>query len=119
VTNFFSLLDRLVESSAVTIDRERGLSHPRVSEAIYPVDYGHLDNTTSVDGAEIDVFVGSARGRGVVGALLTADLQKRDAEIKVLVDCTADEVRLARQFCADVLEIGGHLVERPDPGTAC
>ncbi|RJQ74144.1 hypothetical protein D5S17_23640 [Pseudonocardiaceae bacterium YIM PH 21723] len=79
---------------------------------MYPVDYGFLRDSTSADGAELDVFVGSATGAGVVGVLLTADLGKRDAEIKVLLDCTADEVRLAQRFLAEDLEIGGHLVSR-------
>lgn len=113
MTDFFALLDQLVGSSTLIVDRRRGKPHPRISDAIYPLDYGHLGNTTSGDGAEIDVFIGSASGRGVVGALLTADLGKRDAEIKVLLDCTGDEVQRARQFLADVLKIGGHLVERP------
>jgi inorganic pyrophosphatase len=112
VSEFFALLDRLVEESTVTVERPRGRPHPRIPDAVYPVDYGRLDHTTSADGAELDVFVGTAAGRGVVGVLLTADLVKRDAELKILVDCTADEVRLARHFCAEVLEIGGQLVER-------
>lgn len=65
----------------------RGRSHPRYPDVVYPLDYGHLTDTTSADGAEVDVFVGRAGGRGVVGVLLTADLDKRDVEIKILLDC--------------------------------
>ena len=82
------------------------------SEAIYPLDYGHLSSTSACDGAEVDVFVGTAHGRGVVGVLVTADREKSDVELKILLDCTAEETELARRFCADVLGIGGHLVAR-------
>lgn len=112
MADFFSNLDDLVAGSAVTIDRWRGQAHPRFPDVVYPLDYGHLDDSRSGDGAEVDVFVGSARGAGVFGVLLTADPGKRDVEIKVLLDCTPAEVEQARQFCSEVLGIGGHLVVR-------
>ncbi|SHG06771.1 inorganic pyrophosphatase [Streptoalloteichus hindustanus] len=116
--DFFALLDALARGNDLVVDRPRGRPHPRIPEAVYPLDYGHLLGTRGGDGAEVDVFVGSARGLGVVGVLLTTDLAKGDVETKVLLDCTADEIAAARAFCADVLRIGGELVPRPPPSPA-
>lgn len=109
---YFSALDELIRTSKLIIDRRAGTAHPRIPQAIYPVDYGYLDGTTSGDGDGIDVFVGTDTGRGVVGVLLTADGVKRDAEIKVLLDCSATEIEFARTFVSRVLGIGGLLVPR-------
>ncbi|MFP5371022.1 MAG: hypothetical protein ACLGI3_09780 [Actinomycetes bacterium] len=43
---------------------------------------------------------------------MTVDPVKRDAEIKVLLDCSPDEVTSALRFVRDVLGIGGLLVRR-------
>ncbi|BDH55079.1 inorganic pyrophosphatase [Tsukamurella sp. PLM1] len=109
---FFEALDALARTSQVVIDRPAGTTHPRIPEAIYPLDYGYLDGTTSGDGDGIDVFVGTATGVGVVAVLLTADVKKRDAEIKLLFNCTAAEVEDAQSFLSGVLGISGHLVTR-------
>lgn len=105
---FFAALTELARTSTPVIDRPRDEPHPRVPEAVYPVDYGHLAGTTSGDGDGIDVFAGTAAG--VVAVLLTADVVKRDAEVKVLLDCSPAEVERVRAFLTDVLEVGGHLV---------
>lgn len=112
MAEFFALLDRLVASSALRIDRRRGEAHPRFPDVVYPLAYGYLEGTSATDNAELDVFVGSAAGVGVVGVLLTVDLGKRDAELKVLLDCTLTETETAQRFCADVLRVGSHLVAR-------
>ncbi len=109
---FFSLLDRMVADSRVVIDRQRGRPHPRIPEAIYPLDYGYLDGTRGADGEGIDVFVGTATGTEVAGILLTADPVKRDVEIKVLLKCSPQEVTAAYVFVRDVFGIGGLLVRR-------
>ncbi|MEV0081495.1 inorganic pyrophosphatase [Saccharopolyspora sp. NPDC050642] len=112
---FFAALADLVRHGEIVVDRPRGRPHPRIPDVVYPLDYGYLAGTTGGDGEGIDVFVGSAAGAGVAGVLLTADLAKRDAEIKVLVDCSPEEVGMARDFVSGVLGIGGHLVR---PGEA-
>lgn len=114
-TDYFDLLDQILADASVAVDRPRGTAHPRFPEIVYPLDYGHLGGTMSNDGAEIDAFIGSSRGRGIVGVLLTADPYKRDTEVKVLLDCSDGEVEQARRFCAETLGIGGHLVKRSDP----
>jgi inorganic pyrophosphatase len=89
---FFAAFDALLAASPVVIDRPAGVRHPRFPEIVYPVDYGYLDGTASGDGTGIDLFRGTAVGRGVVGAFVTVDPGKRDSEVKLLIDCTADEV---------------------------
>ena len=88
--DFWDALDRLVDASETVIDRPKGSAHPRFPDFIYPVDYGYLKNTSSPDGAGIDVWVGSGEKR--VGAVVcTVDLVKRDSEIKILIGCTEAE----------------------------
>lgn len=109
---FFAALHRLVESSEVVVDRPRRTAHPRIPEAVYPVDYGYLSGTTSADGEGIDVFLGTGDRSEVTGVILTADAMKRDAEIKVLLGCTVEEAAAVQRFITNALEIGGLLVAR-------
>ncbi|MFI0773139.1 inorganic pyrophosphatase [Streptomyces sp. NPDC021212] len=111
---FFTNLDRICASARLVVDRPKDSRHPRVPQAVYPVDYGYLDGTTGGDGEGVDVFRGSAEGAGVVGVFVTADPVKRDVEVKVLLDCTGDEIGHIRHLLDDVLEIGGLLVLRED-----
>ena len=89
-SNFWQALDRLVAESAIVIDRPKGSAHPQFPDFIYRVDYGYLKDTTSMDGAGIDVWVGS--GEKTVDAIMCiVDLMKRDSEIKILIGCTEEE----------------------------
>src|SRR5579884_4391019 len=89
--HFWQALDRLVSKSEIVIDRPCGTAHPRYPAFIYPLDYGYLQGTTSGDGGGIDVWIGSRSTRQVTALLVTVDGQKRDAEIKLLLDCTPEE----------------------------
>jgi len=91
IYTFWQALDTLVSNSKIVIDRPRGTAHPRYPEFIYPLDYGYLQGTTSGDGSGIDVWMGSQSTRQVTALLVTVDGQKRDAEIKLLLACTAEE----------------------------
>ncbi len=82
---FWQFLERLVAEKRVVIDRQRGSSHPRYADMVYPLDYGYLEGTKTIDGGEIDVWRGGAGDGGVSGILCTVDLKKGDAEIKVLL----------------------------------
>lgn len=90
---FWASLDRLVAEGQVVVDRPRGSAHPRYSSSTYPLDYGYLVGTRAADGDGVDVWLGSLEGAGVTGLVCTVDLEKRDVEIKILVDCTPDEMR--------------------------
>ena len=88
--DFWKALDELVNNSEIVIDRPRGSAHPRFPDFIYKVDYGYLKDTVSMDGAGIDVWVGSG-DRKVDAIMCIVDLMKRDSEIKILIGCTEEE----------------------------
>ncbi|KAH6883503.1 inorganic pyrophosphatase-related protein [Thelonectria olida] len=111
---FFTNIDHICASARLVVDRPKDSRHPRVPQAIYPVDYGYLEGTTGGDGEGVDVFRGSAEGAGVVGVFMTADPGKRDVEVKVLLDCTDEEIDRVRHLLDEVLGIGGLLVRRED-----
>ena len=85
------------------IDSPKGGSHPHYPELVYPLDYGYLENTTSGDNAEIDVWIGSLETKTLTGILCTFDKLKRDAEIKLLIGCTEADIQIIRQFNGEML----------------
>ena len=91
--NFWAKIDSLVQGSSVVIDRPKGSQHPRIPTLIYPLDYGFLSDTTSMDGHGVDVWIGSLKRRTVTGVVCTVDIGKRDAEVKILLGCTRMEQR--------------------------
>ena len=88
--DFWKAIDELVSNSEIVIDRPRGSAHPRFPNFIYKVDYGYLKDTASMDGAGIDVWVGSGEKK-IDAIMCIVDLMKRDSEIKILVGCTEEE----------------------------
>ena len=84
---FWNALDNLVANSEIIIDRPKGTVHPKYPNFIYKVDYGYLKDTSSMDGAGIDVWVGSGE-KQVDAIMCTVDLIKKDSEIKILIGCT-------------------------------
>ena len=88
--DFWKALDELVSNSEIVIDRPRGSAHPRFPNFIYKVDYGYLKNTSSMDGAGIDVWIGSG-DKKIDAIMCIVDLMKRDSEIKILIGCTEEE----------------------------
>lgn len=90
---FWTYLDRLVAEARIVIDRPAGSAHPRYADFIYPHSYGYLDGTQSMDGGGIDVWVGSLPERRVTAIISTVNLEKRDAEIKLLIGCTRQEMQ--------------------------
>jgi inorganic pyrophosphatase len=88
---FWSRLAALVAGANVVVDRPKGSAHPRFPRMIYPVDYGYLSGTHSGDGHGIDVWIGSLKRRRITGVICTVDLEKRDAEVKILLGCTRAE----------------------------
>lgn len=88
---FWDALDKLVSNSEIVIDRPKGSAHPRYPDFIYRVDYGYLKDTISMDGAGIDVWVGSGEKK-IDAVMCIVDLIKRDSEIKILIGCTEEEI---------------------------
>jgi inorganic pyrophosphatase len=81
---FWLALDKLVSESEIVIDRPKGSRHPKYPTFLYPVDYGYLENTSSIDGGGIDVWKG-ADGEDIDAIVCTVDLMKKDSEIKILI----------------------------------
>ena len=86
-SKFWNALDDLIANSEIIIDRPKGTAHPKYPNFIYRVDYGYLKDTSSMDGAGIDVWVGSGE-KQVDAIMCTVDLIKKDSEIKILIGCT-------------------------------
>ena len=98
---FWSYLDRLVADCPLVIDRPKGSTHPRFPSIIYPLDYGYLEGSTTVDGGGLDVWVGALPDRSLRAVALTVDLEKRDAEIKLLLGCSEIDIRTVLDFHND------------------
>ena len=96
--DFWEYQTRLVHESQVMIDRPHGSSPPRNQKWIYPLDFGYLERTTTVDGCEIDVWIGSKVPQDIDAVAICVDLDKRDVEIKVLPGCTEDETHTVMEF---------------------
>ncbi len=109
---FWEALETLVRGSQIIIDRPKGSAHPRFPSLIYPVDYGYLSDTVSMDGGGIDVWRGSLPQPTVDAIICTVDLKKRDSEMKVLIGCTPEEMRLAYKFHNQGSVMKGILIER-------
>ena len=109
---FWKALDTLVGSSRLVIDRPKGSRHPVFPEIVYPVDYGYLENTTSMDGHGIDVWRGTKPSGKFDAIICTVDLMKRDSEIKLLSGCTVEEKKIIIEFHNQGELMKGLFVER-------
>ncbi len=95
---FWTHLETLIQSSELVIDRPKGSRHPRDASVMYPLDYGYLQGTSGGDGQEVDVWRGSLPDGCFDAVVCTVDLGKRDAEIKLLLGCTAGEKEIICSF---------------------
>lgn len=91
-------MGNLLLTHKIVTDRPKGARHPRYPDYIYPLDYGYLEDTTASDGDGIDVWMGSLEAKTLTGILCTFDTIKRDAEIKLLIGCTDDDILAIRNF---------------------
>ncbi|RPJ25497.1 MAG: inorganic pyrophosphatase [Chloroflexi bacterium] len=99
-TSFWQAMNALIVTNLIVIDRPKGSSHPRYPAVVYPLDYGYLENTTASDGSGIDVWLGSLNptDKILTGILCTFDTLKRDAEMKLLIGCTAGDLQIIQDF---------------------
>ncbi len=109
---FWQALETLVSTSRVVIDRPKGTAHPRYPHEIYPLDYGYLEGTTSMDGGGIDVWSGSAADGAIDAIVCTVDLVKHDSEIKLLIGCTEEEKRMVWEWHNNSPNMKGILIRR-------
>lgn len=110
--DFWSAVDTLVSSGKIIIDRPKGSTHPRFPNCKYDVDYGYIENTTSMDGAGIDIWRGSMPTDSVNAIICTVDLMKKDSEIKLLIGCTEEEMDIVFNFHNDSEFMKGILIKR-------
>jgi inorganic pyrophosphatase len=115
--SFWKAMTELLTTSVIVIDRPKGSTHPRYGEAVYPLDYGYLEDTTSSDGGGIDVWIGSLNSvvdrrstKILTGILCTFDTLKRDAEIKLLIGCTKENIQVIQEFHTEM-----HTLYVPNP----
>ena len=109
--DFWRALDSLVDNSEIVIDRPKGTAHPKYPDFIYKVDYGYLKNTSSMDGAGIDVWIGSGEKK-IDAIMCIVDLMKRDSEIKILIGCTENEKEFIYQTHNKTDYMKGILIRR-------
>ena len=108
---FWNAIDELVENADIVIDRPKGTTHPRFPNYVYKVDYGYLKETTSMDGAGIDVWVGTG-GKKIDAIMCIVDLMKKDSEIKILIGCTEEEKQIIYQIHNETECMKGILIRR-------
>ncbi|HEY9857335.1 MAG TPA: hypothetical protein V6D05_16450 [Stenomitos sp.] len=89
--------ERAIATQGITLDRPRHARHPQWSSIVYPIDYGYVNGVLGEDGAELDVFVGTA-DTGVVAYERTVDHRKGDTELKLLYNCSPTEIYLVHGF---------------------
>jgi len=111
-SQFWQALDKLLADSHIIIDRPKGSRHPRYPDCIYPLDYGYLENTASMDGSGIDIWRGSLPEETPCAIICTVDLLKRDSEIKLLLGCTEAETAAVLAFHNDSEYMKGILIQR-------
>ena len=109
---FWRSVDELVGTSKIVIDRPKGSVHPRYPDFIYRLDYGYLEDTSSMDRGGIDVWVGTAAGRRVDAVMCVVDTMKRDSEIKLLLGCTEAEKEIVYQTHNETKFMKGILIRR-------
>lgn len=108
--DFWEAIDHLVQQSQIVIDRPKGSVHPRFPDVRYPLDYGFLAATASMDGGGIDLWRGSLETQTVDAIICTVDLMKRDSEIKLLLGCTEAEKRIILDFHNDSQNMKGIII---------
>ena len=109
---FWKMLTRMVEESDIVIDRPKHSCHPVMTHIVYPVDYGYLESTASMDGSGIDLWCGTSENRQLDALICTVDLLKRDSEVKLLLGCTELEKEQILEFHNDSEFMKGILIER-------
>jgi inorganic pyrophosphatase len=110
--SFWTLLDSIIQTAELVIDRPQGSSHPRYPSVVYPMDYGYLAGTSGGDGHGVDVWRGSLAEGQLDAVVCTVDVLKRDVEVKLLLGCTAEEKVTACDFHNKGQYMAAMLIER-------
>lgn len=89
--------ERIIDTRGITIERAHRTLHPTFPEITYPIDYGYVNETLGPDGVEVDIFVGTGNTK-LVALLMTDDYRRFDREVKLLYNCTPEEIYLVNGF---------------------
>ena len=111
---FWQKMDTLLFSGTLTIDRPKGTKHFQYPNLIYPVDYGYLTDTLGSDQTPVNVFRGSLYSQSVDAITVSADILKKDCQVKLLVGCTEEETLQILHFLNQTEFQKGILVRRGD-----
>jgi len=95
---YWDILDEFIKSNNLVLDRKKGETHPKYKNMTYPVDYGFIANTKSMDEAGIDIFVGRENKKKINGIICIADRIKNDSEIKIIYGCNENEIEVILDF---------------------
>jgi inorganic pyrophosphatase len=110
--DFWPRAEAFLDAHDIIIDRPKGSRHPRFADFIYPLDYGYLSGTQGGDGNPADVWRGSLSGKRLVGVACTVDSRKSDAELKLLVDCSEEEIQKIEAFYRENPYMSGLVIRR-------
>jgi inorganic pyrophosphatase len=91
-------MKRLIDENGMVIDRKKHSAHPDHPDIVYPIDYGFIVNSVSMDGNGIDIFRGSETSNDIQGIMVTLDTLKNDSEIKVIYNCVKTEIEVILDF---------------------
>lgn len=108
---FWAAIDTLISKSEIAIDRPKGTKHPRF-DFIFPLDYGYLKDTSSMDGGGIDIWRGSLSDSVCDTVVCTVDLLKKDSEIKLLIGCTDEEKNIIMRFHNESEYMKGAMIRK-------
>lgn len=111
---FWQKLDTLYLAGKLVVDQPKNSSHYKYSNLKYPVDYGYLSDTASNGQSPIDVFKGSEKNNLVQAVAVSADILKKDCEIKLLVGCNEEEIYEILEFLNQTEFQKAILVRRGD-----
>ena len=110
--DFWERLDSIIASGEVIIDRPKGSVHPRHPAIVYPLDYGYIKDVKGGDGNELDVWLDSMPDKQLVAVVCTVDTMKNDAEVKLLIGCTDEEIDIVNEFHNSNLYMSGIVIRR-------
>ena len=94
------MVDQLIASTKIVIDRPRGSVHPRFE--------------ASMDGGGTDVWVSTDPAGEVNVVLCVVDLMNGDSEIKILIGCTKQEKERIYQLHNETQFMKGILIQREE-----
>jgi inorganic pyrophosphatase len=97
-TEFWTRFDDLIKTSEIVFDRPKGTPHPGYPDLIFPLDYGYLKGVKGGDGDGIDIWRGTAKPQKLTAVVCTLDMKKRDAEYKLIIGCTEEEIGIIEKF---------------------